>query len=125
MAKLDWTPSKVMQGHLQNLTNQGFMMAAEHMACHVLEDPAFPAPTDGYVVTVMTFYELEFGAPSHRFLHSLLRYYGVELHSLTSSGVLHIASFMTSYEAYLGLTLSLTYGTISSTSGVCKTQMLS
>jgi hypothetical protein len=100
-------------------------MAAEHTACRVPEDPTVPAPADGYVVTFMTFYEQEFGAPSHRFVHSLLRYYGVELHSLTPSGVLHIASFMISYEAYLGLTLSLTCGTISSTSGVCKTQMRS
>jgi hypothetical protein len=43
----DWTPSKVMQGHLQNLVNQGFMMMTELTACRVPEDPAFTAPVDG------------------------------------------------------------------------------
>jgi hypothetical protein len=51
MAEEDWTPSKVTLGHLQTLTNQRFMMAMELAACHVQEDPAFPAPTEGYVVS--------------------------------------------------------------------------
>jgi hypothetical protein len=62
----------------------------------VSEDPAFPAPTEGYV-------EQGFGTPSHWFLHLLLQYYGLELHNLTPSGVLHIATFMSLYEAYLGI----------------------
>jgi hypothetical protein len=41
--------------------------------------------------------------PPHRFLHSLLRYYSLELHHLTPLGVLHIAAFMTLCEAYLGI----------------------
>jgi hypothetical protein len=39
--------------------------------------------------------------PPHQFLRSLLRYYGLELHHLTPSGVLHITAFMTLCEAYL------------------------
>jgi hypothetical protein len=46
MIEQDWTPSMVMQGNLQNLMIQGFMIVAELTTCHVLEDPAFPAPTD-------------------------------------------------------------------------------
>jgi hypothetical protein len=60
--------------------------------------------------------------PSHRFLRSLLQYYGLELHNLTPLGVLHVASFMTQCEAYMALTLSLTCGIISFVSGVCRTQ---
>jgi hypothetical protein len=41
--------------------------------------------------------------PPHLFLHSLLWYYGLELHHLTPSGVLHIAIFVTLCEAYLGV----------------------
>jgi hypothetical protein len=37
------------------------------------------------------------------FLHSLLQYYGLELHNLTPSGVLHIAAFVSLCEAYLGI----------------------
>jgi hypothetical protein len=33
----------------------------------------------------------------------LLQYYGLELHNLTPSGVLHIAAFVSLCEAYLGI----------------------
>jgi hypothetical protein len=54
-----------MQGHLQCLVNQGFMTTAELTTCRVSEDPAFPAPAEGYVVAFVAFYEQGFGAPSH------------------------------------------------------------
>jgi hypothetical protein len=87
MAEQDWTPSTITQGHLQNLAKQGFMMAAKLTACRVPEDPAFLAPSEGYVVSFMALYEQRFGTPLHRFLHSLLQYYGLELHTLALSGV--------------------------------------
>jgi hypothetical protein len=45
--------------------------------------------------------------PPHRFLHSLLWYYSLELHHLTPSRVLHIAAFMILCEPYLGIDLEL------------------
>jgi hypothetical protein len=78
------------------------MMAVKLVAYHVLEDPAFPALVEGYMVSFVAFYEWRFGTPSHRFLHSLVQYYGLELHNLTPFGILHIVCFMTSWEAYLG-----------------------
>jgi hypothetical protein len=77
------------------------MMEVELMACCVLEDPTFPTPVEGYVVSFVAFYEWAFGTPSHWFLRSLLQYYGLELHSLTPSGVQNIAAFMTLCEAYI------------------------
>jgi hypothetical protein len=103
LAEQDWAPSTVMPGHLQKLLKQGFMLAAELVACRVPEDPMFPAPVEGYVVSFMAFYERGFSTPSHQFLHSLLWYYGLELHHLTPSRVLHIAAFVTLCEAYLGI----------------------
>jgi hypothetical protein len=41
-------------------------------ACRMLEDPVFPAPAEGYVVTFVAFYEQWFSAQLHRFLPSLL-----------------------------------------------------
>jgi hypothetical protein len=55
------------------------MVAVELEACQVPEDPVFPAPAEGYVVSFMAFYERGFDRPHH----------------LTPSGVLHIAAFMT------------------------------
>jgi hypothetical protein len=86
MAEQDWTPSTVMQGHLQSHVSQGFMTAMELVACRVPEDPVFPSPVYGYVVTFLAFYERGFGVPSHQFLHWLLQYYDLELHNLTPSG---------------------------------------
>jgi hypothetical protein len=80
-----------------------FMEVVELEACRVSEDPTFPTPTDGYVVSFVAFYERGFSMPPHRFLHSLLRYYDLEVHHLTPSGVLHIAAFVTLCEAYLGI----------------------
>jgi hypothetical protein len=92
MEEQDWTPSIVWPGHLQKLEKQGFMIAAELTACRVLEDPVLPTPMGGYVVPFMVFYEWGFDTPLHWFFCSLLRYYDLELHHLTPSGVLHIAA---------------------------------
>jgi hypothetical protein len=55
----------------------GFMAVVELGACRVPEDPASPAPAEGYVVSFVAFYERGFGTPPHQFLCSLLRYYGL------------------------------------------------
>jgi hypothetical protein len=99
MAEQDVTPSKVTQGQMQSLTKQGYMMAMELVACHMPDDPAFPVPAKGYVVTFVAFHERVYGVPLHQFLYSLLRQYGMELHNLTPSRVLHIAEFVTLCEA--------------------------
>jgi hypothetical protein len=44
-----------------------------------------------------------FGVPSHQFLHSLLQFYGLELHHLTPSRILHMVAFVTLCEAYMGI----------------------
>jgi hypothetical protein len=103
MVEKDWTPSTVMLGHLQKLMKHEFMMAAELATCHMSEGPTFPMPLEGYVVSFVAFYEWGFSTPSHRFLSSLLGYYDLELHHLTPSGVLHIATFITLCEAYLAI----------------------
>jgi hypothetical protein len=120
MAEQDWTPSTVTLGHLQKLMKHGFMLAVELEACQVPEDPMFPAPTEGYVMSFAAFYEQGFGVPLHQFLHRLLWYYGLELHHLTPSGVFHITAFITLCKAYLGSTPSLIYGSTSSVSIIHK-----
>jgi hypothetical protein len=103
MAEQDWTPSSITLSHLQKLVKNGFMTAVELEACRMPEDPAFPTPVEGYMVSFTVFYEQGFGMPPHQFLCSLLRYYGLKLHHLTPSGALHISAFMTLCEAYLGI----------------------
>jgi hypothetical protein len=79
------------------------MTAAELGTCCVPKDPASPASVVGYVVACSTFYERGCGAPLHRFLYSLLQFYGLELHQLTPSVILHIVAFVTLCEAYMGI----------------------
>jgi hypothetical protein len=78
-------------------------MAVELATYHVFEDPVSPVPAGGYAVACAVFYERGFSVPSHRFLCSLLLFYNLELHHLTPSGILHIATFVTLCEAYLGI----------------------
>jgi hypothetical protein len=103
MVGLGWSMSVVMQEHLQNLMSLGYMIAAKLATCRVPEDPTSHVPTGGYVVACTAFYERGFGVPSHRFLRSLLQFYGLELYHMTRSGILHMAAFMTLCEAYMGI----------------------
>jgi hypothetical protein len=103
MAELSWSVLEVTQEHQQNLMSQGYMTTVKLATYRVPDDPASPAPTGGYVVVCMAFYKGGFGVPSHRFLHLLLQFYGLELHHLTPLGILHIAAFVTMCEAYMGI----------------------
>jgi hypothetical protein len=79
------------------------MIMVELATCRVPEDPASPVLVGGYIIVYAAFYECGFCAPSHWFLHSLLLFYGLELHHLSPSGILHIAAFVTLCEANMGI----------------------
>jgi hypothetical protein len=68
------------------------MTAAEVATCHVPEDPISPIPAGGYVIAWMAFYEWQFGVPSLQFLHSLLQFYGLELHHLNPLGIMQMVA---------------------------------
>jgi hypothetical protein len=65
MMEQDWTPSKLMKEHLQNLMSQEFMMATELATYCVPEDPVSPTLVEGYVVSFVAFYERGFDVSSH------------------------------------------------------------
>jgi hypothetical protein len=79
------------------------MTAAELATCRVSKDPTSPVLAGGYIVACMAFYERGFGVPSHRFLRSMLQFYGLELHHLAHLGILHMTAFLTLCEAYMGI----------------------
>jgi hypothetical protein len=90
------------------------MTIAELTTYRVPEDLASPVLVEGYVVSFATFYERGVSVPSHRFLCTLPQYYDLELHNLTPPGVLHITTFVTLCEAFMGIDPFSTYGTTSS-----------
>ena len=53
------------------------------------------------MVSFLTFHERGLGYPAHWFLRRLLNEWRLEQQHLNPTGVLHIASFITVYEAFL------------------------
>jgi hypothetical protein len=53
------------------------MTVVELATYRVPKDPTSPMPTGRYVVACTAFYERGFNVPSHRFLCSLLQFYGL------------------------------------------------
>jgi hypothetical protein len=100
------------------------MMAVELATCCVPKDLVSPMPVGRYVVSCVAFYERGFGEPSHQLLHSLLQFYGLELHHLTPSGILHIAAFVTLGEAYMGSSPTSICGTTSFVPDSCRASAL-
>jgi hypothetical protein len=102
MVESCWPTLVTMQEHVQNLVSQGCITVAELATCHVPADPGSPILVGGYVVACSAFYEQGFGMPSHRFVHLLLQFYGLEMHHLSPSEVLHIVAFVTLCDTYIG-----------------------
>jgi hypothetical protein len=106
MPELGWTASEVMQEILQNLVSQGYMTVVELATCRVSEDPTSPALTGGgggEITERAALSKKRFNVPSHRYLHSLLQFYSLELHHMSPLWILHMASFVTLCEAYMGI----------------------
>jgi hypothetical protein len=84
-------------------SRKGYMTMVEFATSVVLVGSVSHALAKGFVVVCAAFFEWGFGLPPHQFLCSLLRSYGLEQHHLTSSGILHMAAFVTLCEAYIGI----------------------
>ena len=82
-------------------TEKGFLTSKEvaHWRAPRRED--FPQPRPNEVVSFLAFHERRLGYPTHWFLRGLLNEWGLELQHLNPMGVLHIAGFVTIYEAFL------------------------
>ena len=62
-----------------------------------------PRPRSDEVIFFLAFHERGLGYPAHWFLRGLLNEWGLELQHLNPTRVLHITSFVTVYEAFLGM----------------------
>ena len=62
-----------------------------------------PQPRADEVISFVAFHERGLGYPTHWFLRGLLNEWGLELQHLNLTGVLHITSFVTICEAFLGM----------------------
>ena len=86
---------------LKAFAMKGFLPPKEVAHWRAPRRDEFPQPRLDEVVSFLTFHERELGYPAHWFLQGLLNEWGLELQHLNPMGVLHIASFITVYEAFL------------------------
>ena len=88
---------------LKSFIVKGFLLPKEVAHWRVPGMEECPQPWPNEVVSFLTFHERGFGYPAHWFLRRLLNEWGLELQHLNPTGVLHIASFVIVYEAFLGM----------------------
>jgi len=88
---------------LATFAEKGFLPPKEVAYWRALGREDFPQPWADEVVSFLAFHERGLGYPAHWFLRGLLNDWGLELQHLNSTGVLHIASFVTVCEAFLGM----------------------
>ena len=62
-----------------------------------------PNPSKGERVCLVPYLIRGLGFPVHPFLPGLLELYGLQLHNLTSTSILHIAGFVALCELFLGI----------------------
>ena len=88
---------------------KGFLSPKEVVHWRAPTREEFLQPRPDEVVSFLTFHERGSGYPAHWFLHGLLNEWGLELQHLNLTGVLHIADFVTVYEAFLGIELHVDF----------------
>jgi hypothetical protein len=98
-----WRSSVVRESVLAAFAEMGFLPSKEVAHWRVPAGEDFPQPRANEVVSFLAFHEHGLGYPTHWFLHGLLNEWGLELHHLNPTRVLHIAGFVTVCEAFLGM----------------------
>ena len=63
---------------------------------------SFPSPSKGERVCLVPYLLRGLGFPIHPFLRGLLEFYGLQLHNLTPSSILHITGYVSLCELFLG-----------------------
>lgn len=87
------------KGGSQTAKGEEVITDLEH---RIPEKESPPSPTTGERVLHHDFFGRGLGFPLHKFVCGLLYFFGCQLHHLTPNEILHIASFITFYECYMG-----------------------
>jgi hypothetical protein len=100
-ASTSWVPLEFGQTYLTKAQKDGFIAKGDQVIFPSIE--RIPKPPSGYRVMFLAFLLRRLSLPTHEFLHGLLFVYGVQLHQLTPNSILHIASYITLCESFLGV----------------------
>jgi hypothetical protein len=96
-----WVPSVFQQKDLDKAYADGLISADDQVIFPSTE--RIPKLQSGFWVMFFAFLLRGLSLPAHEFLRGLLFVYGVQLHQLTPSSILHIGCFITLCESFLGI----------------------
>jgi hypothetical protein len=100
-ASTSWVPSEFKQTDLTKAQADGLITDGDQVIFPSTE--RIPKPPSGFRVMFLAFLLRGLSFPAHEFLRGLLFVYGVQLHQLTPTSILHIACFGTLCESFLGI----------------------
>jgi hypothetical protein len=87
-----WVRSSVMEKKLQELVRDGLLRPRTSRDLSEWRVPPTdhlePAPSEGYVVSFVTFHERGLGVSPIQFMRAIPHYYGVMLHHLAPNSIL-------------------------------------
>jgi hypothetical protein len=100
-ASTNWVPTKFKQTDLTKALADGLITDGYQVIFPSTE--CIPKPPSGFRVMFLAFLLRGLSFPTHEFLRGLLFVYGVQLHQLTPSSILHISCFITLCKSFLGI----------------------
>ena len=98
-----WRSSSMDEKKIQALVADGVLADRQMISWRPAAGHEFPSPEVGEVIVFDPFFYRGFSLPAHPFLKGLLAFYGISLHHLNPSSILHISTFIHLYEAFLGI----------------------
>jgi hypothetical protein len=98
----DWPASTMMKCDKNKVRSLGLISADEGNVI-LPGSSSRPNPPTGFTVMFISFMYRGLSLRAHEFLRLLLHLYEIQLWQLTPNSILHLAIFITLYEAFLGI----------------------
>ncbi|KAK1641947.1 hypothetical protein QYE76_059752 [Lolium multiflorum] len=98
----DWCASTISNRDVNKLRTLGFISSADD-DIRLPGSSSRPRPPKGFTVMFVAFLFHGISLSAHKFLRSLLFFYGIQLWQLTPNSILHLSIFVTLCKAFLGI----------------------
>ncbi|KAE8819258.1 hypothetical protein D1007_02753 [Hordeum vulgare] len=98
-----WEGSEVIDGHIEVLRQHRMLPLAERVEVRLPAAKGSPTPRDGEVVVFKEHFFHGFRLPASEFFSRFLVFFGLQPHHLAPNGCLHLTSYVTLCEEFLGI----------------------
>lgn len=95
-----WFPTSATEEEVQLFKDQ--LLMPVDLTVWIPSGEVPPTPLEGERVLYQKYFERGLGFPLHSFVRRMLQFFGCQLHHIPPNGVLHITSFITFCEYFLG-----------------------